>query len=58
MFVKEIEILEKVKSLYKMWKLGDLGGEYMPEDSNPKFDKRSKENYHFFTLPMAFLALE
>ena len=51
--MKDEEILEKVKVIYKMWKLGELGGEYMPEDSNPKFDKGTKENYLFFTLPMA-----
>ena len=47
------EILENVKRLYEMWKEGELGGEYMPEDSNPHFDKSSKEKYHYFTLPMA-----
>lgn len=36
-----------------MWKNGELGGEFMPEDSNPKLDKFSKENYIYFTLPMA-----
>ena len=46
-------ILENVRNLYKMWKAGKLGGEYMPEDSNPNFEKSSKENYHYFTLPMA-----
>ncbi len=46
-------ILEKVRKLYKMWKEGKLGGEFMPEDSNPHFEKFSKENYTYFTLPMA-----
>ena len=46
-------ILANVRKLYKMWQNGDLGGEYMPEDSNPHFDKSSKDNYHYFTLPMA-----
>lgn len=46
-------ILEQARKLYKMWKAGELGGEYMPEDSNPHFGKSSKENYHYFTLPMA-----
>lgn len=46
-------ILENVRKLHAMWKAGSLGGEYMPEDSNPHFDKDSKENYHYFTLPMA-----
>ena len=36
-----------------MWKNGDLGGEVMPEDSNPHLEKTSKENYLYFTLPMA-----
>lgn len=47
------EILNCVRKLYKMWKNGELGGEVMPEDSNPHFEKSSKENYTFFTLPMA-----
>lgn len=47
------EILENVDKLYKMWKKGDLGGEVMPEDSNPHLEKNSKENYLYFTLPMA-----
>ena len=47
------KILESVRNLYKMWKYGELGGEYMPEDSNPHFEKSSKANYHYFTLPMA-----
>jgi len=46
-------ILANVRKLYVMWKDGKLGGEYMPEDSNPHFDKSSKENYLYFTLPMA-----
>ena len=47
------KIVESVRHLYKMWKDGELGGEYMPEDSNPHFEKSSKANYHYFTLPMA-----
>lgn len=47
------KILEKVKMLYKMWKDGKLGGEYMPEDSNPHLIKSSRENFLYFTLPMA-----
>ena len=49
---KEI-ILEKVNKLYKEWKMGHLGGELMPEDSNPGLEKGSLENYLYFTLPMA-----
>jgi len=47
------KILEDVRKLFKMWKNGELDGEYMPEDSNPHFEKSSKENYIYFTLPMA-----
>ena len=47
------EILKKVDILYKMWKEGLLGGEVMPEDENPGFEKDSLENYLYFTLPMA-----
>ena len=47
------EIFKKADALYKMWKNGELGGEVMPEDANPHFDKSSKENYLYFTLPMA-----
>ena len=46
-------ILKKVKKLYKEWKCGNLGGEFMPEDSNPGLKKDSLENYLYFTLPMA-----
>ncbi len=47
------EILKKVDILYNMWQQGLLGGEIMPEDENPHLDKSSKENYLYFTLPMA-----
>ncbi|MDR2145418.1 MAG: hypothetical protein LBE91_03025 [Tannerella sp.] len=46
-------ILKKIDNLRNMHKLGLLGGEIMPEDANPKLDKGSAENYHYFTLPMA-----
>ncbi len=46
-------ILNNVKKLYKMWQNGELGGEFMPEDSNPHLDKSSKENFIYFTLPMS-----
>lgn len=49
---KEI-ILKDVESLIKMYKLGELGGDIMPEDENPNLEKNSKENYLYFTLPMA-----
>lgn len=47
------EILKKVDILYLMWKRGTLGGEFMPEDANPHLEKSSRENYLYFTLPMA-----
>jgi len=47
------EILSKVEILFEMYKKGLLGGEVMPEDSNPNLNKESKENYLYFTLPMA-----
>ena len=47
------KILEQVDKLIYMYKNGKLGGEIMPEDVNPHFDKDSKENYLYFTLPMA-----
>lgn len=52
MYNKE-EVLQKVDILYNMWKKGSLGGEVMPEDTNPHLDKSSVENYLYFTLPMA-----
>ena len=51
--MRKQDILESVRRLYKMWKNGELGGDFMPEDSNPHLKKSSKENYHYFTLPMA-----
>lgn len=47
------EILMNIEKLYKMYKKGELGGEVMPEDSNPKLELSSNENYLYFTLPMA-----
>lgn len=47
------KILEKVNKLYLAYKNGKLGGEIMPEDKNPALPKDSKENYLYFTLPMA-----
>jgi hypothetical protein len=45
--------INKVYALVAAYKSGRLGGEKMPEDENPALDKRSKENYLYFTLPMA-----
>lgn len=47
------EILDKVAKLIIMYKNGELGGEVMPEDANPHFEKSSLKNYLYFTLPMA-----
>lgn len=47
------EILAKVNILLDAYEKGLLGGEKMPEDENPHLDKGSKENYMYFTLPMA-----
>ncbi len=46
-------ILQKVRSLVRLYKAGALGGEKMPEDSNPHLRKNSDENLIYFTLPMA-----
>lgn len=50
---KKEELLGKVNNLINAHKSGLLGGEKMPEDENPHLDKNSKENYMYFTLPMA-----
>ena len=47
------EILKKAEILMRMYKEGLLGGEIMPEDNNPGLPKDSKENFLYFTLPMA-----
>ena len=47
------QILEQVEKLIIMYNNGELGGEVMPEDANPHFEKSSLENYLYFTLPMA-----
>lgn len=46
-------ILDRIYNLISAYKEGKLGGEKMPEDENPYLDKYSKENYMYFTLPMA-----
>lgn len=45
--------LQKIEKLYNLYKSGKLGGDIMPEDSNPHLDIDSKENFLYFTLPMA-----
>lgn len=47
------EILDKVEKLITMYQNGELGGEVMPEDANPLLEKKSLENYLYFTLPMS-----
>lgn len=47
------EILKNVDKLVNMYKKGLLGGEVMPEDSNPHLSKETIENYNYYTLPMA-----
>lgn len=47
------KILKKVRLLMKLYYDGKLGGEKMPEHENPGLNKASKENYLYFTLPMA-----
>lgn len=47
------KIIEKVEKLVEMYKNGALGGEVMPEDSNPHLPKETIENYNYYTLPMA-----
>lgn len=47
------EILQKVRRLVKFYEAGALGGEKMPEDSNPHLKNDSDENLLYFTLPMA-----
>lgn len=51
--VKDTDKLEKAYLLIEAYKSGKLGGEKMPEDENPALDIASKENYIYFTLPMA-----
>lgn len=46
-------ILDKVNKLLRTYKQGLLGGEKMPEDENPCLEKDSRQNYMYFTLPMA-----
>ena len=47
------EVLRKTRQLLQLYHSGKLGGSTMPEDSNPGFPRGSKENYTYFTLPMA-----
>ena len=51
--MKKEKIMKKIEQLLKMYEEGLLGGEVMPEDSNPHLPQESLENYLYFTLPMA-----
>ncbi len=44
------EVLNKVDKLINMYKNGELGGEVMPEDANPHFEKSSNDNYLYFNF--------
>lgn len=46
-------VISRVYALMEAYRSGRLGGEKMPEDENPALDRGSKENYIYFTLPMA-----
>lgn len=51
--MKDEVILNKVYRLLELYRTGVLGGEKMPEHENPGLEKTSRENYMYFTLPMA-----
>ncbi|MBL1226132.1 hypothetical protein [Enterococcus sp. BWR-S5] len=47
------KVLAKAITLIDYHKAGKLGGTIMPEDCNPNYSVGSRENYLYFTLPMA-----
>lgn len=47
------EILAAVRKLVEYHSRGALGGDRMPEDANPGLETSTKDNFHYFTLPMA-----
>lgn len=47
------EIVSAVMKLRQYYKAGLLGGERMPEASNPGLEVSSRDNFHYFTLPMS-----
>lgn len=49
----ENNIIKSVQRLIQAYNMGLLGGERMPEHENPNLKISSKENYMYFTLPMA-----
>lgn len=46
-------ILKNVEELLEFYHKGILGGDVMPEDTNPGLGIGTNENYLYFTLPMA-----
>ena len=50
---KIAQVLKASKSLIRLHEHGALGGEIMPEDSNPGLSRDSEMNFLYFTLPMA-----
>lgn len=52
-FIDKDSILKMVDKLISMYESGGLGGEIMPEDASPQFEKSSNENYLYFTLHTA-----
>lgn len=46
-------VLGDVRRLIAMHMRGELGGAFMPEDSNPGYPRGCDRNYHYFTLPMS-----
>lgn len=49
----EKNLEKKIYSLILLYREGKLGGDVMPEDSNPGLLEETAENYVYFTLPMA-----
>ncbi len=47
------KIMTDIETLITMYNANKLGGEIMPEDANPHLELSSKENYLYYTLPMA-----
>lgn len=46
-------VLEAILKLKDFHKAGLIKGEFMPEDSNPGLIKGTRDNIHYFSLPMA-----
>lgn len=47
------DVISDLQCLLQMHRRGEIGGDLMPEDSNPHLPRESVENYHYFTLPMS-----